>query len=394
MTNILILDASQRSALAATRSLGNKCFRVFTADTTKWTISGASKFSFSSLVYPEPTVDEGGFIEVVSEFILSCEIDIVLPMTEVTTNVILRNRDKFKNVNIPLCDYEVFNRISDKYELFLTACKLDIPIPKTIFCDNSKDALSNVDKLDFPVVIKPNRSRILIDGNWISTSVKYAKSVEDLQSLFKEYDYLDNNPFLIQQYIEGTGQGLFALYDKGSNKVLFSHKRIREKPPSGGVSVLSESVEIDPYLKEISIKLLNHYKWHGVAMVEFKVAKDGKPYLMEINGRFWGTLQLAIDAGIDFPYYLVSLATKADIDYPHKYKVGIRCRWLLGDLDHLILVLKQNKLPNALSISKVTTTLNFFKLWGKNTQFEVNRIKDIKPFIVELWQYISKIVIK
>ena len=49
-------------------------------------------------------------------------------------------------------------------------------------------------------------------------------------------------------------------------------------------------------------ELLDELNWHGVAMVEFKVTEDGTPYLMEINTRFWGSLQLAIDAGVDFPY--------------------------------------------------------------------------------------------
>lgn len=394
MKNILILDASQRSALAATRSLGKKGYTVFTADTRRLTISGASKFSLKSFVYPDPALEEQGFIKNIVKLVERLNIDIILPMTEVSTNVVLRNNASFEKVKIPLCDYDTFNRISDKYELFLTAQKLNIPIPETRFCDNAQDALSIIDELEFPVVVKPNRSRIFINGDWISTSVKYAKTAEELKNVFSEFDYLADNPFLIQEYIEGTGQGFFALYDHGEKKVHFSHRRIREKPPSGGVSVLSESVEVDPYIKELSVKLLDHYQWHGVAMVEFKVDINGKPYLMEINGRFWGTLQLAIDAGIDFPCYLVCQATGSRIEYPSSYRVGIKSRWLLGDLDHLLLVLKQNKLPNSLSVSKLATIARFFKLWDKNTAFEVNRIKDIRPFIIEMWLYFMALIKK
>ena len=55
---------------------------------------------------------------------------------------------------------------------------------------------------------------------------------------------------------------------------------------------------------EASEKILGHVAWEGVAMVEFLVADDGTPYLMEVNTRFWGSLQLSIDAGVDFPYLL------------------------------------------------------------------------------------------
>ena len=93
----------------------------------------------------------------------------------------------------------------------------------------------------------------------------------------------------------------------------FAHKRLRERPPWGGVSVLSESAEPDPRLKALARQLLDDACWHGVAMVEFKVAPDGTPYLMEINTRFWGSLQLAIDAGVDFPRPAPGNCRRADL---------------------------------------------------------------------------------
>jgi hypothetical protein len=86
---------------------------------------------------------------------------------------------------------------------------------------------------------------------------------------------------------------------------------LREKPPSGGVSVLSESVQVNSKLGSLAQTLLENSNWHGVAMVEFKVATDGTPYLMEINTRFWGSLQLAIDAGVDLAIHTAQVAGNA-----------------------------------------------------------------------------------
>lgn len=37
-------------------------------------------------------------------------------------------------------------------------------------------------------------------------------------------------------------------------------------------------------------------------MVEWKVdLRDGRPKLMEINPRFWGSLELAVRSGVNFP---------------------------------------------------------------------------------------------
>ena len=78
-------------------------------------------------------------------------------------------------------------------------------------------------------------------------------------------------------------------------------------------------------------------------MVEFRVAGDGTPYLMEVNGRFWGSLQLAIDCGIDFPWLAYQLTQGAPVGEPQPYALGKRLRWLLGDFDSLLLELRQGQ---------------------------------------------------
>src|SRR5262249_38745780 len=145
-------------------------------------------------------------------------------------------------------------------------------------------------------------------------------------------------PSLVQQRIVGPGVGVFVLFDRGEIVADFAHRRLREKPPSGGASVLSESAPVDRALRDDARRLLGPLQWHGVAMLEYKQDQaGGGSYLMEVNGRFWGSLQLAIDAGVDFPHLACQLATgqRPAIDRP--YAIGVKNRWLAGDLDHLLL---------------------------------------------------------
>ena len=219
---------------------------------------------------------------------------------------------------------------------------------------------------------------------------------EELIRLYSEVDYLQQ-PSLIQRRVEGDGQGLFALMDRGKPVVLFAHRRLREKPPSGGVSVLRESIALPQPMTEYALRLLQHASWHGVAMVEFKVDRQtGIPLLMEVNGRFWGSLQLAIDAGLNFPYLLYRMATGEELQLPaNGYRTGVKSRWLLGDLDHLLLRLFKSDAELSLPLNsptKLQTLLDFCRFYQRDMRYEVLRLDDPKPFAYELRQYVHRLL--
>ena len=108
-------------------------------------------------------------------------------------------------------------------------------------------------------------------------------------------------------------------------------------PIQGGPSTLREGVE-HPKVMEVGLSLLKSLNWVGVAMVEFKVdPRDRIPKLMEINPRFWGSLQLAIVSGVDFPYLILKMAQQENFEPVLHYPLGRRCRWLLfGDILHFL----------------------------------------------------------
>jgi protein-tyrosine-phosphatase len=117
---------------------------------------------------------------------------------------------------------------------------------------------------------------------------------------------------------------------------MFQHRRLKEFPVSGGGSVTSVSEPLDPLLAGQAVALLRELKWEGVAMVEFKCDRaQSRSVLMEVNGRYWGSLPLAIGAGIDFPFYEWQLAHGQQPVIPASYRAGLRFRWLGGDIRRL-----------------------------------------------------------
>lgn len=125
-------------------------------------------------------------------------------------------------------------------------------------------------------------------------------------------------------------------------------------------------------------------------MVEFRIAPDGTPYLMEVNGRFWGSLQLAIDCGIDFPWLLYELTQDLPVTQPQSYAVGRRLRWLLGDLDSLITELKLTS-PSPGHKARAIAAFSRSFADAKCRQ-EIFRLHDPRPAMVESWQWMQELL--
>lgn len=388
-TGVLILDGNTRSALAATRSLGKQGIHVVVAGETHRTLAGTSRYCRESFTYPSPAESLLGFLAIVKRECARRGIGLILPMTELSTWTVLRNRAEFEPLRIPFAELKAYDTLTDKWRLLKLAEQLQLSIPKTWFVRAIR-ALDDIRReLKFPVVLKPHRSMLWSQERWISTSVHYARSEDELKQIATRYEYFSQHPFLIQEYIAGQGEGVFALYDHGSPIAFFAHRRLRERPPAGGVSVLSESIEPNPKALRAARALLHSVGWHGVAMVEFKVSTAGTPYLMEVNGRFWGSLQLAIDAGLDFPWLLYQLAMGRDLGPLKNYATGVQCRWLLGDFVRLWKVLMNHGVgPNPLPFGKAQSAWQFLKLSGKSCRWEINRWDDLGPFLLEVTQYV------
>lgn len=396
---VIVLDGNERPALAVTRSLGMKGIRVLVGAETKFSLASVSKYCSSSFVYPSPYKAEGDFLEVLKEVTNRFNSVMLLPMTDVTLGEVLENKSRFDDhVYIPFVDFEQYIAASDKSELFKLSQKLGIPVPKTIFPSDFQDRnvlIAEARKLGFPLVLKPARSRFKIKHGWLDAGVSYAGSEEDLTDQLGKEPF-KSFPFIIQERVEGPGIGVFLLMHEGEILARFCHKRIREKPPSGGVSVLCESIEIPPIALLSATTLLRELNWEGVAMVEFKWDnRDDLPKLMEINARFWGSLQLAVTAGIDFPYLLYLSAMGHEQKKQDNYRIGLRLRWELGDLDHLYLRLTHTNseltLPNNFP-SKGKVMVSFIQdFFYPSVRNEVFRVTDPLPFILESKEYIKNI---
>jgi predicted ATP-grasp superfamily ATP-dependent carboligase len=294
---------------------------------------------------------------------------------------------------VPFGTLDSFRALSDKAALAgrAAACGIAFPAHFTVTADDPAGAIPA--DVCFPVVVKPARSVGEAAGVRGKFGVVHAADVDALHAAIASAPAAAF-PLLVQQRVVGPGVGIFLLVWDGRCVATFAHQRLREKPPSGGVSVYAESIPADPALVERSARLLRDLGWQGVAMVEYKIdAATGTPYLMEINGRFWGSLQLAIDAGVDFPALLVDCALGRPVDGALPMaRAGVRGRWWWGDVDHLVARLRRS--PAELSLapgapSRARAALAFLAT-GPAVRDAVLRLSDPVPFVFETVQWFRR----
>ena len=389
MPQVFITDAQERKALAVVRSLGKKGITVTAGEETRFATTFFSKYCKNHVVYPSPKKKPSEFRKYMLNQVKRKEFDLLLPLDDEAIIEIVKNKKEFsKHTVVPYPKYGKLMKAMDKEQTVRIAMENNICCPETYFVNKIAELEDMKAGLPYPVVIKPRRS-------YGARGITLCKSEEELISKYEKV-YREFGPALIQEYIPSGGEiGVYTLFNFDSEpRALTVQKRIRSYPVSGGPSTLRETVK-RPELVETAFELLKALDWQGLAMVEFRIdSRDHKPKLMEINPRFWGSLQLSILAGVDFPYLLYKMAIGGDVEPALNYKEGVRCRWLLpGDILHFL------SAP-----SKVKNIPEFLKFG--NTNYDILSCEDPGPtlgfmlatlrylFNREMWKFVIRSPLK
>jgi predicted ATP-grasp superfamily ATP-dependent carboligase len=327
--HVLVTDAGRGSAVAFIRSLGSRGWDVTAADSRRRSPGWRSRYTTHRLIYPDPVTHADAAVATILEATSRGGIELVLPITDEIGLPLSAARDRFDGIaKLALPDPESLAVAHDKGRTLELAASVGVPVPPTVSVQTADDALSAVFDLGWPVVIKPQTSREHRESGTVDAfTVSYAA---DEATLRTRVDALQGRTgVLLQRWLPGEGHGVELLMYRGRLLAAFQHRRIREVPVTGGASSLRESVALDPLLLDHSTRLLAELAWTGLAMVEFRLTAAG-PELMEINGRVWGSLPLAVRAGMDFPGRLADLLLDgpppASTPPATAYRVGVRAR--------------------------------------------------------------------
>jgi predicted ATP-grasp superfamily ATP-dependent carboligase len=391
---ILVTDAGRGSAIAVIRSLGRKSYRVIAADADAKSIGFRSRYAHERLVYPAPEAKPQEFCDCLLKTVKAKGVDLIIPVTDLAGQPLARARRAFSEITrLALPDDTMLKVVTDKDKTWQLAKELGVPVPETYVVESAKEALEVSARLGWPLVLKPQSSRKLREGNRIdSFKVTYAADADDLNQQMQALE--GRCSVLLQRYCPGVGHGVELLMSEGKPLAAFQHKRLRELPITGGPSAYRESVRLDSDLYDYSLRLLQALRWTGLAMVEFKVGAAG-PMLMEINGRIWGSIPLAVRSGMDFPALLAELYLHGpDMIKPQlqsNYQIGVRCRDLQRDLMWITNVLMQRRKYKFLEIpSRKRAVLAMLGLFNPRRKFDLLTLNDPLPGLAELPRIVKK----
>jgi predicted ATP-grasp superfamily ATP-dependent carboligase len=305
---------------------------VICAAPSRWFPARTSRFVAGSCVLRYDTASP---VEELLSIIERESIEVVIPAGLPGNELICRNRDALGGaVRAPFNDLVAFERLANKRDAVELARLLGAPHPRSVQILGPDRLDDVVQELAFPVVFKS-----VVDQG----TVRYAHDATELRAIADAFwrsnrALIEAGRFpLAQEYIQGTAHGYYALADSGSVVAHFMHRRLHEVPASGGPSAMAVSYR-DPDLMRLGERFVAETAWTGVVMVEFKKnARDGKYYMIEVNPKFWGSLDLSIAAGVDFPWLLYEMLVSGSASTePPEYRDDCVFRWLTMDLAYAV----------------------------------------------------------
>jgi predicted ATP-grasp superfamily ATP-dependent carboligase len=337
----------------------------------------------------EPQGNGAEFVKQIRAFITDRGHEVLIPTDDCMLTAIVEHYHELANLlHIACPPPEITRLVLDKTATLKIAQNCGLQIPKTEVVSNSSQLHNLIGRFPFPWVLKPAEKETRME-EVKSCTLTTANEVHTTFPPGREFA----PPMLVQQYCSGTGVGVEILLHQGECIAAFQHRRLKELPYSGGVSVTAVAERVDDALLALSLALLRTLQWDGLAMVEYRVDSTGRAVLMEVNGRYWGTIALPIFAGIDFPLYHWRLVHGQHVDAPKTYAAGIKWRWTIGYLDRLYILCAKARHSSIARRALGESLRNLFadfSLSVRDATFEFSDpMASLIPFLRALWYFVS-----
>lgn len=296
-----------------------------------------SKYAAGSFVHPNPNERPERFVDALSAHLDANDYFAVLPLTDRNHSLLSRNKERLERTDtlVGVEDWERFRRANDDGLLFETVGDADVPTPETRVPESLSEVDAVADDLPYPVVIKPRMTSAWDESgqyhNNRITSTNYADSPAELRAAYRDLladsPVFERQPPVVQEVIPGESKATVALADDGEVKARFQHEFERTYPIDGGRGAVRHGIR-EPRMLAYAERVVDRLGWTGPLHVEFIERPDGEFYLIEVNGRYWGSLALTVNSGVDVPWLHYLQLKGLDVRPPDTYRTDLYQRRL------------------------------------------------------------------
>lgn len=215
-------------------------------------------------------------------------------------------------------------------------------VPKSWSLVNVRDISVIAHDASFPIILKAAECAPVRQGRLRKGRLWICDSPRELERAAAQWD--GAHPLLAQEFVTGTGEGVFGIATSHGIRAWSGHRRLRMMNPHGSGSSACISQAVEPDIRAKVENLIALAAWRGLFMIELLRDITGTLWFVELNGRPWGSTALSRRQGLEYPAWQVRLALEDEpVGQAPSVVPGVVCRHVGRELMHLLFVLRGPK---------------------------------------------------
>lgn len=344
---VLVVDAGERSAVAACESLARAGYRAGAASSQWPAPAGWSRFCEKRFELPNPRQEARRFAAAIAAIAAAGCYQTVLPCSEGSLAAISGNRAEFddRKVKLGMPPVAAVERCTDKRELVESAATAGLGAPETAVCGDRSAALAAAERFGYPAVLKPIRTVFEAGGE----TRHLATALVDGPAALEERLEQAGLPCLVQRREGGPVVSFAGVYAGGRLIANACSRYLRTYPLEAGPVAFSRTFAPSPETRAAVERLLGALGWEGIFELEAIERGPGDFAVLDFNPRIYGSLALAVKAGAPLPAVWCDWLLKgrsADLSA----RAGVYYRWEDADLRNALGCLRAGELGRAAAI--------------------------------------------
>jgi predicted ATP-grasp superfamily ATP-dependent carboligase len=376
--NALITGAHLRQSLVTVRSLGRRGLSVAALATSNDVPAFSSRWCDYGFVCPAGEATDA-YVAYLEELLACTRPPVLIPTDDGTIALVRQHRRRLERyTRVALADEPAITMAVNKELTLAAARRAGVRVPPCLTVNTITEIPSALKEIGLPAVVKPSESWLRRDQRDVWKGPQLVTTAEEARRAVAEILGF-GGAALCQPLLTGRREAVSFLYANGEVHARFAQWAKRTIPPLGGTSVLRQSIAIPPDIGSHAERLVRDIDLEGYSEVEFRRDSAGVPYLMHISPRLSASVEVAVRAGVDFPYLLYQWASGGRIDAITTYRVGGWMRDLHGDVMTTIAALKQRGRPGV--SSPVRAVLGFGLSFFRPMDYDLVDWRDPVPSV-------------